>query len=749
MNNFCLSYLNLLWRRKSATTGVILVLLVLLMVLRSGDKRIENDILPNSERFVSHQKRLHQANEEFEPVKFITTQTIDPKRKAAKVPINQPDHVQSDKNNQNQDWHKFKPVDREVYQHLDKKHVDQEDENSLTSDNIEDDDEIQEEEGRWFYKDDKNDNVEYQGINNQPYGAAMGRIGEDTMLEPKSKLSQKLYIPEQRLVHLDLKGAPPKMSYLKKVLTLSHQMGATGVLLEWEDMFPWSDRLSVTAATNHYSVPEVMDLISFCADLGLDVIPLVQTFGHMEFILKHEEFVYLRDVSEMPESICPCHNDTMDLIKMVIDQMMAVHKNAKFLHIGCDEVYHLGECEQCKGAGRSSVFVDHVTRVAEYVRSRYGVQPIIWDDMLRNMMQEEMQPLSGLVEPMVWVYAEDVSRFVPFWTWDRYSDVFDWIWTASAFKGAHGETLVVPDIQKHLNNNLNWLQLMEEEKPKLKGGFRGIVLTGWQRYDHFAVLCELLPSGIPSLALNLLVVTHGFYNSSLAQPFYANLSCSMHMKKYNSFLDLESDNYLWFKMDMCYFPGAKSFKMMKSLVMLETEMTEFLKKVQNKKGWLTAYNIRHKMSSPFRIDEGLENWSRYQYEVVSLMKTAKESLSEVFDHFTVSEWIEQKVYPMYKTLSKIRSDADELRKVRDWPSRPYEPLEALKGLGIGLPDNGSTALDSQDQKLKSSHSNSNSYRESHNVPEQKSPYLVLNEGVDRRDGQKNTAKSQTVLVKKK
>ena len=52
----------------------------------------------------------------------------------------------------------------------------------------------------------------------------------------------------------------------------------------------------------------------------------------------------------------------------------------------------------------------------------------------RNLMAEEMQPLSDLVEPMVWVYAEDVYRFVPSYTWDRYSQVFHYFWTASAFK---------------------------------------------------------------------------------------------------------------------------------------------------------------------------------------------------------------------------------------------------------------------------------------------------------------------------
>jgi len=86
---------------------------------------------------------------------------------------------------------------------------------------------------------------------------------------------------------------------------------------------------------------------------------------------------------------------------------------------------------------------------------------------------------------MVWVYAEDVYRFVPTYTWDRYSEIFDYVWAASAFKGAHGPTLSVPNVKRHLDNNLNWLDLMGAEESKFKGGFRGLVITGWQRYLTF------------------------------------------------------------------------------------------------------------------------------------------------------------------------------------------------------------------------------------------------------------------------
>jgi hexosaminidase len=36
-----------------------------------------------------------------------------------------------------------------------------------------------------------------------------------------------------------------------------------------------------------------------------------------------------------------------------------------------------------------------------------------------------------------------------------------------------------------------------------------MVITGWQRYDHFATLCELLPAAVPSMSVTLLAVSKG------------------------------------------------------------------------------------------------------------------------------------------------------------------------------------------------------------------------------------------------
>lgn len=43
-----------------------------------------------------------------------------------------------------------------------------------------------------------------------------------------------------RIFHIDLKGAAPKLDYLLKLIPFIKKIGATGILIEYEDMFPFT-----------------------------------------------------------------------------------------------------------------------------------------------------------------------------------------------------------------------------------------------------------------------------------------------------------------------------------------------------------------------------------------------------------------------------------------------------------------------------------------------------------------------------
>jgi hexosaminidase len=90
--------------------------------------------------------------------------------------------------------------------------------------------------------------------------------------------------------------------------------------------------------------------------------------------------------------------------------------NIKYLHIGCDEVFQMGECSRCRknGAGRDELFLNHVRAVADIIAKRWpNIRPIVWDDMFRHVARVDLLE-SGIgekVDPMVWAYAEDVYRY--------------------------------------------------------------------------------------------------------------------------------------------------------------------------------------------------------------------------------------------------------------------------------------------------------------------------------------------------
>ena len=155
------------------------------------------------------------------------------------------------------------------------------------------------------------------------------------------------YIPRHRVVHLDFKGAPPLMPYLKSILPLLKEAGATALLVEYEDMFPYWGRLKNISAKNAYTIEEIRNLQRWAKKFGMMVIPLVQTFGHLEHALKLADFYDLREVSAYPQSLCPSRNGSWHLVTDMIDQITELHSDAKWLHIGCDEVFQLGMCSIC------------------------------------------------------------------------------------------------------------------------------------------------------------------------------------------------------------------------------------------------------------------------------------------------------------------------------------------------------------------------------------------------------------------
>jgi len=475
-----------------------------------------------------------------------------------------------------------------------------------------------------------------------------------------------------RIVHLDMKGAPPKLSYLEEIFPMLSKLGATGILLEYEDMFPFSGDIKHIAANNAYS-PSMIEKINSAAEKNnLEIIPLIQTFGHLEFVLKLSEYQHLREVPEQPQALCPSRNKSVSLVHHMLEQVAKLHPKAKRIHIGADEVYFIAKCNTCQmrmssrqWVSSSDLFLDHVKGVARYVQDKLGLKPMMWDDHFRSISEQVLleSQIGPLVELVVWNYTPVLELRSE--VWNKYLNVFDSIWAASSFKGATGSNQILTSIRYHMENHVAWMSLVSQYRNSAHfDKFKGIMMTGWQRYDHFAVLCELLPVSLPSLGANLLLLRYGPNMQRIDEELSSSLQCSD-----SFFTSFQPPGYAY--SIHCRFPGAEVFDVVQQLDNLRTTYHKLLND-SVVRGWITEYNAAHKFSSPTHLERIDVEMSYLKNSVESLNGEVETNFQSVYDRFTIREWLDTYVQPFLSSVDKYCKTIDMLRSKNVWPRRPLE-----------------------------------------------------------------------------
>jgi len=66
-------------------------------------------------------------------------------------------------------------------------------------------------------------------------------------------------------------------------------------------MFPFWGQLKPAVAGNAYSKEDIRAIVELAKSYKFEVIPLIQSFGHLEFFLKLQEFRHLREIDEYPQ----------------------------------------------------------------------------------------------------------------------------------------------------------------------------------------------------------------------------------------------------------------------------------------------------------------------------------------------------------------------------------------------------------------------------------------------------------------
>ncbi len=305
-----------------------------------------------------------------------------------------------------------------------------------------------------------------------------------------------------RLAHLDLKGMPPTPQRLIQWLDVIAMAGYNGLLVEWEDSFPWQVDPRFASPTA-YDLDFIAHFHHEAARRNLQVIPLVQTLGHMEMVLRLPEYEALREKPDRYDSLLANSDQGRDLVLTMISEVLeTMPTQPRYMHIGGDEAWHFAQhpshADYLKDHDKADLFIAHYQPIFDWLNQR-NIRPIIWHDMLRGWSDATIKQLADHTDIMAWGYQDHpdtANEKQPHH--HRHLDLLSRcnieLWGAAAFKGAKFPYDDLPDTDQRLVNTRGWVDVAKRYKLK------GIANTGWSRYSTFRLQCCPMEGALDVLA---------------------------------------------------------------------------------------------------------------------------------------------------------------------------------------------------------------------------------------------------------
>jgi hexosaminidase len=316
-------------------------------------------------------------------------------------------------------------------------------------------------------------------------------------------MSQEPVIPV-RAVHLDLKGVPPTPSRLAEMPRITAGLGFNAILVEWEDTFPWRVNTNLRNETA-YSPAEVDAFHAQAAEWGVQMIPLVQCLGHMEFALKLPEYAHLREGPKHISVVNPLAEGGRELVAEMVRDVVSATPGLTHFHLGGDEAWSLGSHPDTKAwieeKGKGHLYLHHVEPILDELNSA-GIRPMLWHDMMIDWDRDALSRLAEKADLVLWWYQRDPRTDAKDHLNEAIIKRFEKhgirLWGGSAYKGADGPNVDLPDYAERQLNALAWYDIARSHKLK------GVIATAWSRYSHCGVQCEPIDAALDSLA------NHGF-----------------------------------------------------------------------------------------------------------------------------------------------------------------------------------------------------------------------------------------------
>lgn len=270
--------------------------------------------------------------------------------------------------------------------------------------------------------------------------------------------------------HLDLRIQVMTPEALNNFADELAGFGFNTLVVEWEASYPYYKHATIS---NEYAYTrkEVKSFIDYCNLLGIDVIPLQQCFGHVEYILRNKRYNHLKEDRKDISQICPLKTTEDSLLFTdLLTDMVSLH-TSDYIHLGGDETYLLGHCVNCSAKaakdGKSKLFVDYMKMICDIV-VKLGKQPVMWADIILKYPEAaEILPKETIF--VDWNYG---------WATNHFGDIENFRKKGFTFWGApsirsHPDNWYGTNWEKHFNNQRDFIPYARD------AGYKGLLMTSW------------------------------------------------------------------------------------------------------------------------------------------------------------------------------------------------------------------------------------------------------------------------------
>ena len=229
--------------------------------------------------------------------------------------------------------------------------------------------------------------VSYDGKSAEVGGASKPALARAYMLLAKGISEGKKEIRIKQIasfdtcgVMLDMSfGSVTKVSGVKKYLDYMAIFGMNMLMLYTEDTYEIEGYPLFGYQRGRYTIDELREIDDYAYSLGIEVIPCIQTFGHLGQFLKYAQY---REIAENERVLLHGEEKTYKFIEACISACRKAFRTPR-IHIGCDETGGIGFGRSFARDGyrdRFEIYNEHISRVFEICK-KYDFTPMMWGDM--------------------------------------------------------------------------------------------------------------------------------------------------------------------------------------------------------------------------------------------------------------------------------------------------------------------------------------------------------------------------------